>query len=124
MVKIYMASKMHHAEEWRDLYSRKNIHVVSRWPFLEPFVEPSPGNAVKFWEDDLADIARCDALVLYGQSTEKLRGALVEAGIALALGKLVMVIGEHDDYGTWRYHPRVMNYETLEGALSYLISRY
>lgn len=118
MAKVYFASKMHHAEKWRDLYS--HVHLSCRWPFLEPFVEPSPENARKFWLDDFTDIENCDVLVCYAEEDEKLRGALVEVGIALGLGKIVYLVGDHPDFGTWRYHRLVYNYETLEQVLEKL----
>jgi nucleoside 2-deoxyribosyltransferase len=119
MIKVYMASKMEHAEKWRELYSEHpTLHVVSRWPFLEPFVSPTGENAKKFWQDDVADIAHADAVVVFAKEGEKLRGALVEAGIAIGMGKLVVVIGEHLDYGTWRFHPQVFNATTIEEAFS------
>ena len=121
MVKVYMASKMGHAEKWRDLYSHHpEIHIVNGWCFLEPFIEPTPDNARKFWQDDFDDISRCDVLILYAEKDEHLRGGLVEAGIALGLGKIVMVIGEHADYGTWQHHPSVWKSSSIEGALESL----
>lgn len=117
MIKVYMASKMHYAADWRAMYSsERNVHIVSRWPFLEPSVEPSSDNAKKFWQDDVADIARADAVVVYAKDDEKPRGALVEAGIAIGMGKLVALVGEHPDYGTWRYHPQVINATSIEEA--------
>lgn len=105
--KIYIASKMQHAPRWRQEYERADVHIVSRWPFLEPFIDCGESNCRKFWQDDFADIQSADAVVVYVEEGEKLRGALVEAGIAIGLGKLVVVIGEHPDFGTWSFHPSV-----------------
>jgi len=116
--RVYIASKMHHAPAWRDLYQLPDIHFVSRWPFLEPFVEPSATNARCFWQDDMADVRACHAMIVYALEGEQLRGALVEAGAALALGKLVVVVGDHVDYGTWQHHPNVMRVATLENAIA------
>ena len=118
--KVYIASKMQHAEKWRDLYNKSGLHIVSRWPFLEPFVEPTKNNALKFWQDDVADIKNCDVLMIYAEENEHLRGALVEVGLALGLGKYVVVIGDHPDFGTWRYHPRVYNLVDLDQAINFI----
>lgn len=116
--RVYIASKMHHAEQWRELYKRADIHLVSRWPFLEPFVEPEAANAQFFWQDDMADVRACHVLFVYALEGEHLRGALVEAGAALALGKLVIVIGApHPDYGTWMHHPNVKAVDTIDAAI-------
>lgn len=117
-VKVYIASKMCHAERWRNAYEENpHFHIVSRWPFLEPFIAPTEANARKFWQDDVADIQAADAVIVYAEEGEKLRGALVEAGIAIGLGKLVIVIGEHPDFGTWSHHPQVKRAPNFHAAL-------
>ena len=121
MTKIYIASRMHHAPVWRNLYALyPDIHVESRWPFLEPFIDPTPANAAKFWEDDLVDISHSDYLIVYAESGEKLRGALVEAGMALALGIPVLLIGDSDSNGTWQHLKLVKKFPTLEAAINYI----
>lgn len=115
--KVYIASKMHHAPRWREAYSRPDIHVVSRWPFLEPAVDCRTTNCQKFWQDDFTDINSCDVLILFVGGDEKLRGALVEVGIALGLGKFVIVIGDHHDHGTWWHHPLVRKVTNFESAV-------
>jgi hypothetical protein len=118
MAKVYFASKMHHAVKWKGFYDHPDIHVVSRWPFLETFVEPTPANAKKFWLDDHADVTRADVVIVYAEEGEHLRGALIEAGIGIALGKRIIVVGDHPDYGTWQHHPQVQRAISLENALA------
>lgn len=115
--KIYIASKMHHAPKWRAAYSRPDIHVVSRWPFLETQVDDCDTNCRKFWQDDFTDISSCDILILFAEEGENLRGALVEVGIAMGLGKQIIVIGDHSDHGTWWHHPLVRKVVDLEAAM-------
>ncbi|MFA9261732.1 MAG: hypothetical protein ACEQSB_00005, partial [Undibacterium sp.] len=67
---------------------------------------------------DHEDVSTADCVIVYAEKGEHLRGALVEAGIALALKVPVMVIGDHPDYGTWQYHPGVIRYATIEDAFS------
>jgi nucleoside 2-deoxyribosyltransferase len=122
MLKVYIASKIAHAEQWRNFYSlTPSIHLVSRWPFLIPFIQEDQSK--KFWQEDLADIQACDVLVVYAQAGEKLRGALVEAGMALALNKPVVVIGDHPDYGTWSQHPLVSREETISSFVGNSLSK-
>lgn len=119
MVRIYIASKMHHAEKWREAYDEfGDIHICSRWPFLEPFINPTAENARKFWHADVQDIADCHVLIVYAEPEEKLRGALVEAGIAIGMGRPVIVVGDHPDFGTWSYHPQVRRVKTLADAIN------
>lgn len=116
--KIYIASKMHHAPRWREAYSREDIHIVSRWPFLEPSIDSRPSNCRKFWQDDFIDIQTADIIIVYVEEGEKLRGALVEVGVALAFGKFVVVIGDYPDFGTWRFHPQVVCAADFEDAIA------
>lgn len=121
MICYYVASKMKHASMWRELYGQhQNVHMVSRWPFLEPFIDATPENGVKFWDTDIADIRDADVLVVYAEEGEHLRGALVEVGVALALGKRVITVGDHTDYGTWQYHELVANVPTLADVFHFL----
>jgi hypothetical protein len=117
MPRVYIASCVRHAELWRAIHTTPDIHFVSRWPFLEPFIDPDPANSRKIWLDDMADVRGCHALIVYAVEGDHLRGALVEAGAALALGRMVIVVGEHPDYGSWQYHPNVTHVATLENAL-------
>lgn len=55
-------------------------------------------------------------MLVYAEEGEHLRGALVEAGMAIALGKIVLVIGSHPDFGTWQHHPNVMHAADLDHA--------
>ena len=107
-MKIYFASKIKHAKKWRDFaLDNPTVHMVSRWPYLEHFTPDTEEYARNFWEADFLDIKSCDALVVYGEEGDHLRGALVEVGFALAHNKPVYVVDEHDDYGTWQYHDGV-----------------
>ena len=117
MPRVYIASCVGHAELWRKVHETPDIHFVSRWPFLEPFVDPTALNSRKIWLDDMADVRACHALIVYAVEGVHLRGALVEAGAALALGRMVIVVGEHPDYGFWQHHPNVTHVATFENAL-------
>ena len=97
--------------------------MVSRWPYLIGKIPDRPEHAVNFWDDDFADIERCDVLVVYTEEDDKLRGALVEVGYALALNKKVIVIGDYPDFGTWRHSKNVVHVTDMN-ALSDRITFY
>jgi hypothetical protein len=116
--KLYTASKIHHAEKWQILRSSwKEIEFISRWidmGTLEGVYAPPPHIYRQCWLMDRADVLASDYLLCYAEESDHLRGALVEAGMALASGIPVYTIGTHVDYGTWRHHPLVRNVPTLE----------
>lgn len=118
-IRVYTASKLCHAELWKKLRVLfPEVYFTARWPYLVGQIEDQPAQAEQFWQDDLADIARSDVVLVYTAGREEhLRGALVEAGMGIALGKIIMVIGDHPDYGTWQYHSSVYKYPTVEVAL-------
>ena len=115
-LKIYTASTISDAPRWQALREQwSEVIFTARWPFLHIGQIPDEHFYAKvFWQHDLEDITMADGVLLWTeQATDKdpkepwskLRGALVEAGMALAQGKFVILIGEHPDYGTWQYHP-------------------
>ncbi len=110
---------------WRRLRSEwPQIEFSSRW--LDMFNDSEPLKASekdfrRFWLIDKADVERSDYLMIWGEGDEHLRGALIEAGIAIAKGIPVLTIGKHEDYGTWRHHPLVSNYSTPQDAFNYLV---
>lgn len=107
MIKVYTASKLRHAEMWRTLHM-DGVEFTARWPRLHVGTVPDdPRYAKIFWVHDEEDVRASDVVLVYAELKDKLRGALVEAGMAIALGKDVIVVGEHDDFGTWQYHPLV-----------------
>jgi len=117
MLKIYIASKFKHGERWNNGLEFSRFDLVSRWITHYAGQVPDEPQFCKIgWIHDLEDVARADALVVYAESGEHLCGALVEVGAALALGKHVVLVGEHPDWGTWQYHPLVHKVLTVDAA--------
>ena len=118
MLQVYMASKLHHFRRWRALRAQwSNLHFTARWPDMDVSTVPgTPEEARKHWIEDEEDVRAADAVLVYAEDGEHLRGALVEAGMAIALRKTVVVVGTHPDFGTWQHHPRVIQARDLEEA--------
>lgn len=122
MIRVYTASQMHHADRWRAL-CRRSLQILCHARWLKHAALGTPetaANAREFWQQDEQDVRDADALMVFAAPGDRLRGALVEVGIALACGVPVIVIGEHPDYGTWQYHPGVTRVADLEAALEHL----
>lgn len=119
--RVYTASKLSRAQQWIDLRKqRPDIIWTARWPDLVGKVDnDTPENCRLFWLHDVADIRRADVVLVMASEGQNLVGALVEAGVALGLGKHVIVVAVSDTkcYGTWQYHPLVSRVNTLEEAL-------
>lgn len=129
-IKVYTASCLHHASLWRDLVKTwPEIEFTARWPFSNIIGEAQgkcPAHASIFWQQDCEDVARSNVVLVYGghDDDKLLRGALVEAGMGIALGKTIIVVGDHPSYSTWQYHARVLRVRTLNDAGSLLQLMY
>lgn len=123
MKRIYFASKLEEASRWRALCETcKDIIAHARWLKHNKIGTPNgPEYAAKFWLEDEADIGTADAIIVFATDGQHLRGALVEAGMAIAMKKPVYVIGDHPDYGTWRYHPGVVRVKSIDEALRLIV---
>ena len=120
MIRVYPASKLRHAKMWREL-DWPQVLFTARWLKHNLIgTSDSAEHAARFWRENEEDVAVCDAVFVYGEPEDKLRGALVEAGMGIAYGKTVIVVGQSDDYGTWQHHPLVKQAPTLGSAYGLL----
>lgn len=122
MLRVYTASKLKHAAMWRELCkTTPHVYFHARWLKHVAMGTPDePEHAGAFWLQDEQDVRDADVVLVYAEPGEHLRGALVEAGIAIACGIPVIVIGDHNDYGTWQYHPGVSCAMSIDEALAHL----
>jgi nucleoside 2-deoxyribosyltransferase len=122
MIRVYTASKLKHALKWRELCANtSHVQFHARWLKHNSLGTPdTPEHAAEFWLQDEQDVRDADAVMVYAEGDDHLRGALVEAGIAIATGVPVIVVGTHADYGTWQHHPGVQRADDLRHALELL----
>ena len=59
-------------------------------------------------------------LLLHALPDETQRGALVELGAALATGQKVFIVSPYN--WSWKHHPNVAVLDTLDTAISALVS--
>lgn len=142
-IRVYTASKTNHAAMWLRLRAEwPEVHFTARWPMqVLAGLPQTPNFAMQFWQDDLEDVKFADVVLVYAEyhaipfahsvmnntepkgEWEHLRGALVEAGMGIALGKRILVIGDAPDYGSWQHHPlcdKVENFEKARTELSHI----
>jgi hypothetical protein len=112
---IYTASKTKHAEKWRGLRAAGH-RIISTW-----IDEAEPGQTADYSE--LADrcraeIAGADYVLLYCEPDEILKGAIIEAGMALALGKPVRCVGDCPSISAvFAKHPLWTGFPTIADAV-------
>ena len=89
--KVYISSKIRHRNMWLKL-REFGIPFNSRW--LDYHLDSPPTG--KVWQDFIEDIRECNSLLCVAENDddlEKMKGCLIEVGIALELGKWVYYYG-------------------------------
>lgn len=103
--KVAWASKRHHAD--KILATRPDgFWYCSRWLETANLSINAAKPASQWMEENFSDIRDCDFLIVYAEPGETLKTALVEVGWAMAWGKPVFVVGDHDSYRPWRANKR------------------
>lgn len=127
--RIYIASKIKHADLWiafRESYP--SVDFTCRWLDIEPLLEGKTSlnyidknRAKEVWDIDFRDVRTADFCIVYAEEGEHLKGGLVEAGMCIASGGKVIVIGEHPDYSSWQYHRQVYYEPNVVSALHHIL---
>ena len=118
-IRVYTASKLRHAEMFRDLRHKVDgVYFTARWPVTIQLASEAAKSSAQMQQDNFDDISRSHAVIVYVEKGEHLKGGLVEVGYAIAHGKMVYVVGQHEDYSKWQFHPNVRRCGTVEQALA------
>jgi hypothetical protein len=100
-----------------------------RWPIISTWIdEAGPGETDDFFELWLRihrEISQAAGVVLYAEADDfPLKGAYVEVGICLGLGKPVGIVlpnvildSDCRPIGSWIKHPLVTRWESVEKAM-------
>jgi nucleoside 2-deoxyribosyltransferase len=114
-MKIYIASKVKHAEKWRKL-RKEGAKIISTW-----IDEAGEGQTYSYHVlacNCIEEIKEADALILYCEEGEMLKGALIEVGAALAFGKKVYAVGDCQSISrVFKEHPNWYIEDTVKHAL-------
>lgn len=116
-IKIAWCSKRHHAEKIKATRP-DGFHYVSRWLDTANLAENAAKPAHHWMEENFSDIRDSDYVFVLAETGETLKWALGEVGWAMAYGRPVIVIGDHDSYRPWRGNStRVRMVPTIDAAL-------
>lgn len=130
---IYPASRTHHAPMWLA-HRSSGVPLAASWIDLVEAEDRGQGQEMDFtglWTSIEAEIRSSDALVLFARTDDfPLKGALVEVGLALGMGKPVMLVlpgvdielPSHRPIGSWINHPGVTVEPDLDRALALALS--
>jgi len=117
-MKIYIASKTKHAASWLKLREqRPDVQITSTW--INEAGEGQTADYAELAQRCIDEVKQADFVLLYCASDEVLKGALVEVGVALALGKDIRCVG--DSFTLSRVfcrHPLWKWFTSIERALN------
>jgi hypothetical protein len=123
---VYAASRASvraRPEMWKRLRDRCGWRITSTW--IDEAGEGETQSFSELWERIGLEIARAEGLILYAEASDlPLKGALVECGMALGMGKRVAVVlpgmeiepNSMRPMGSWMAHPLVRIRNGLWGA--------
>lgn len=131
---IYVASRASVPERpamWRFLRDEQGWRIVSSW--IDEAGEGETADLGELWARIDAEIRGCDGLILYAETDDfPLKGALVEAGIAIGAGKPVAIVLRDPSIldprsfrplGSWVKHPRCRLCGSLDEARAWIGER-
>lgn len=111
--RIYIASKSKHGGRW--LAGRRGgVPFSASW--IDEWEPGTTADWSTLWARCIAEAAACDALILYMEPGEALKGALVEVGAALAAGRPVFVVAPAGTF-SFQEHPLVTTCRDLVDAI-------
>lgn len=123
-MKIYGASKLKYAPLWRKLRQEWIEHEFTN-TWIDTYLDAGGGTLPDIcrtaWIKNVEDVLRADCVLLFaGYHDELLRGAILEAGVAIGAGRQVIVTGLSSSYGSWQFHPAVIRIPTLDNVREFL----
>jgi hypothetical protein len=122
LVKVYPASKSKHALFWQALRAA-GVPIVASWidaPFNHNGSDLSADEWVEHWEKCCREASETDIVLMFACAEERQNGALLEVGSALGAGRQVFLVSPHA--WSWKHHPRVRVFDTLEAAVTAIMA--
>lgn len=125
MIRVYPSSKVRHAHMWRRLQEDiPHVFFNARWIKRAEKESDLQGDDFRdLWSECKEDVMDSDALLVYAEDGDHLKGALVEVGMAIANDIRVVLVTTDENrlaYGTWIHADNVEWVTTLEEAMSLL----
>lgn len=122
-IKVYIASKVEHAAKLKSL-REDGFHINARWIDTAVLTQNALKPVTHWQQENFDDICASHYVVFYVEPGDKLKGALVELGYAIAWGKKIWIAGDgheaevpHKDILPWgRYRQNIRIVSSLAEA--------
>lgn len=110
---IYIASKVAHAQRWRDLRAA-GVPIISTW--IDEAGEGESQDLQDLWDRCLSEASSAAAIIIHRELDEVLKGAWVELGAAASHSVPVFAVGI--EQFTIARHRRIHHFATFDEALA------
>jgi hypothetical protein len=90
------------------------------WSHNHDKTEPDSDEWAAHWERCCREASEADIVLAYCRADENQNGAFLEIGAALGAGKQVWLVTPHN--WSWKHHPRVRVFDTLEKAVEAIMA--
>ena len=119
---IYCASRVKHAAMWAELRAH-GAPIIATW--IDEAGEGQTGEHAELAERCIREATQAQAVVLYCEPGDILKGALIEVGAALAVGIPVFSVGDCESLSkrTFCKHPLWTECDTLRAAIDAAIAK-
>jgi hypothetical protein len=124
--RVYVASRTNRAQMWQE-FRDEGYPIISSW--IDEACEGETADFSELWQRIYKEISDCCGVLFYANPVDApWKGAFIEVGIALGMGKLVCVVidGELEGrtmrpVGSWMAHPKVVKHDSLREAFDELL---
>lgn len=110
-MKYYVASKYENKEDVREVMYAIVEHGHS---ITEDWTHSTETDGEKVALADKKGVEECDVFVGLFNINANYKGAYIEFGMAIALGKEIVIIGEHADRSTFIHLPGIKKFSTIQ----------
>jgi hypothetical protein len=122
LVKVYPASKSCHWPWWSALRAA-GVPISATWldwSHNHDKTEPTSDEWTEHWSRCCREAAEADITLMFARDGENQNGALLEVGSALGAGRQVFLVSPHA--WSWKHHPRVRVFASLEAAVTAIMA--
>jgi len=112
---LYVASKAKYGETWQLLRDVQGWPIISTW--IDEYKPGQTEDLSELWDRCVDEAMNADALLVYAESGETLKGALVEVGVAIGSSVPIYAVVP-DNVGSWVHYPYVKRFASIAAALA------
>jgi hypothetical protein len=113
--KIYIASKTKHAQRWIE-WRESGVNIISTW--IDEAGEGASPDLADLCKRCINECLECDAMIIYREGEDYLKGAFIEMGVALTRKIPIILVGDIlPESSVFTQNGNVFTAETVEETI-------